>query len=156
MITEPNNSPEPGSAPAIKAGPTNVAEPGLATLLGGVVADVQKLMGQHLKMFQQEVREDFRRTKEAALFVAWAAGLGAAGGGLLLAMLVGLLAWAVPAVPWWGWCGLLGGVVVLLAAVLYGVGRQKFASFSPLPDESVAAIKASADWIADRMTSDRK
>ncbi len=153
---EPNNSPEPGRPPVMTAEPTNTAEPSLATLVGGVVADVQKLIGQHLEMFQQEIREDFRKTKEATLFVGSAAGLGAAGVGLLLAMLVGLFAWAVPTVPWWGWCGLLGGAVVLSAAALYAVGRHKFASFNPLPDESVAAMKGSADWLASRMTSEHK
>jgi len=120
------------------------------------LADLQKLVGQHLDLFHKELREDFRKTKEASLALAWAVGLGVLGGALLVSMLVGLLSWALPDVPWWGWCGILGSAAALAAVFLYFMGKKKFASFNPLPDESLAALRESAEQIANRLTSDRK
>lgn len=151
MSIEPNNAPEPRT-PAAVAAPPSTGEPSLAALVGGIVGDVQNLVKHHLDLFHHEIQEDFRKTKEAALSVALAASLAALGGILLVVMLIGLLAWAVPDVPWWGWCGILAGALLLTAGALYYRGKKKFESFNPLPDESAQAVKESVEWIQDRMT----
>jgi len=153
MTTEPRDLPEPGTA---ATAPVPPAAPSFATLISGIVTDLQSLLKQHLSFFRQEVLEDFRKTKEAARSVAWAFGLGLAGTGLLLAMSIGLLAWAMPAVPWWGWCGILGSTLLLAAAVLYQAGKRNFKSFNPLPDESAQTMKESVEWMANQATPDRK
>lgn len=146
-------NPEPNPVPESRPG---AAEPGLAALVGGIVHDVQKLVGQHLDFFLNEVREDFRKTKEAACVVGLSVGVAAVGAVLLVVMLIGLLASTVPAVPWWGWCGVVGAVLLVAAVLMYWVGRRMFAAFNPLPDESAAAVKESLGWKKDEMSPDRK
>lgn len=129
------------------------ADQGLNSLVSGILADMQRLLGQHLELLHQEIREDFRKTKEAVLAIGLAGSLAAAGAILLIPMLIGLLSWAVPAVPWWGWCGILAAVFFVVAVALYYGGKKKLESFNPLPDQSVGAVKENLEWIGNQVTS---
>jgi hypothetical protein len=123
------------------------ADPGIVTLLGDIVADVQRLVKQHLDLFKHEVREDIRKSKQAVAALVVAYMLGWLGAMLLSAMLVGLLAWAVPQVPWWGWAGIVGVVVCVAAAAMGASAKKKFASITPVPEQTAKAIKEDLQWL---------
>jgi MFS family permease len=116
---------------------------------------MQRLLGQHLDLLHQEIRDDLRKTKEAVLSIGIAGVLAIIAALILIPALVGFLSSAVPAVPWWGWCGILGGVFAVIAGVLYSAGKRKLASFNPLPEQSVKAVKENLQWISDRVTEPR-
>ena len=143
---------------SIASGPHQASAPAdqaLGSLVGGIFADMQRLLGQHLELFRQEVRDDLRKTKEAVLSIGLGGALAGVAALLVLPALIGFLSWAVPAVPWWGWCGILAGVLAVAAFALIQAGKKQMTSFNPLPDQSAQAVQENLRWISDRVTSDR-
>jgi len=123
------------------------SEPSLTTLVTGIINDAQELMKQQLALFRHEFHDDLRKTREVALSWALALGIAFCGGIMLSLMLVHLLFWAVPAVPLWGWFGIVGAVLVGGGVVLFLVGKKELDSFNPLPDQSVNALKENVQWL---------
>lgn len=117
------------------------ADQSLGALVGDIVSDSQKLVMQHIELLRHEVREDFRKSKRAALVMVSAHVLGVVGCATLVAMLVGLLAWAAPSVSWWCWSGIVGGILMALSAVTYYSGKRMIASMNLLPNEIARALK---------------
>lgn len=153
MSTQLGNS---GLVTAPGGRPCPAPEPGIGSLVTGIVGDMQHLLAQHLDLFRQELRDDFRRTKEAVFSLGLGGVLAGLAAALLTPTLVGLLSWAVPAIPWWGWCGILTGVLAVAAGILIYLGKKQLDSFNPLPDQSAQAVKEDVQWISDQVTSDRR
>jgi len=133
------------------------SEPGIATLVKGIVDDIGDLIKQELKFARTEVTTDLRKSKEA--IVALAIGAGAAFLGLIFAglMVVYLLHWlttppsyADPAgIPLWGCYGIVTLVFLGTGTALLLVGKKKFDSFNPLPDQTVNTVKENVQWITN-------
>jgi Putative Actinobacterial Holin-X, holin superfamily III len=121
-------------------------ERSITTLVGGIIADAQQLIQQQFTMFRQEIRNDFRKTKETALSLAVGVSISLAGSVLLLLMLPLLLHWAAPELPLWACFGIVGAVLAALGGVLVYAGVKKFQSFNPLPDQSVEAFEENLQW----------
>jgi sterol desaturase/sphingolipid hydroxylase (fatty acid hydroxylase superfamily) len=143
MSIDLNTAPEPSASPT----------PGLAPLIGGILVDLQKLLQQQMEHFQQEFRDDLRKTQETVLAFGLAGVFSLVGGVLLIVAAIGLLAHVVPAIPWWGWSGLLGGGLLVPALVLFYLGRRKLASFNPLPDLTYEAARENVQWLKNRVTT---
>jgi len=136
MISEQRSFAEPGTSSV-----SPPQEPSLTKLVGGIIDDVQELLKAQMELFQAEVKEDLHRTKEAsALLIAGALVL-LLGAIFLGLMLVYLLNWAFPELPLWGSFAIVGTVAALAGFALFELGQRKFASFNPLPNKSVAALK---------------
>ena len=112
----------------------------VAPLLTGIVNDIQDLLKQNLALFKVEVREDVRKTKEAAAALGVGAALAGVGGLHLTLMLVFLLA-LIPRIDLWVCFGIVGAVFVGAGLALFLRGKNKLESFNPLPDESAEALK---------------
>ena len=112
----------------------------LAPLLTGIVNDIQDLLKQNLALLKVEVREDVRKTKEAAAALGVGAGLAAVGGLHLTVMLVFLLA-LIPGIHLWVCFGIVGAVFVGVGLALFVRGKTKLESFNPLPDVTAEALK---------------
>jgi len=136
--------------------PAVSADLGVSSQVSGILDDVEHLLKQHLELLHEEIREDFRRTKEAILAIGLAGALALVGGILLVPTAIGLLSWAVPAVPWWGWSGILACALFLAAGALYFTGKRKLESFNPLPEQSLQAAKENLEWIGNQVTSTPK
>jgi uncharacterized membrane protein YjjP (DUF1212 family) len=117
----------------------------LSALLAGIVNDVQDLFRQQVALVKTEVREDLKKTKEAAIPLAiglWLAVLGS----FMLCITVALVLALV--LPYWASFAIVGAAVTLVGAGLVYAGKKKFESFNPLPDESAEALKENLEWIA--------
>ena len=115
-------------------------EPSVTSLVTGIIGDVTELMKQQMALFRHEVESDLTKTKEAALSLALGFGVGLAGAGLLILMVVHLLTWAT-GLPLWASYGIVGGCFAVAGGILLYLGKKKFQSFNPLPDESAQALK---------------
>jgi len=137
MIDQLRNGPDPASA-----------SPSITGLLSGIVKDMQELTRQQLTLFKEEVKDDFRKTREVA--VSWAIGLGAAGIGiLLLAFAVAhLLAWGTP-LPLWASFGIVGAAALAAGGALLYAGQKKLESFNPLPEQTVRALKENVQCLTN-------
>jgi hypothetical protein len=98
-------------------------------------------------MVREEIKADFHRTVEAASAIAAGIAIAVLGGLLLGLMLVYLLAWAFPTIPLWACYGIVGGSLAAVGTTLLYLGKKKFSSFNPLPDQSVEAFKENMRWI---------
>lgn len=117
------------------------ADQSLGALVGDIMSDTKKLVTQHIELLRHEIHEDFRKSKRAAMVMMTAHVMGVVACITMSAMLVGLLAWALPWVSWWCWCGIVGGVLMALAVVTYHNSKRMIASTNLLPNEFVKALK---------------
>jgi len=121
-------------------------EQNLTVLVTGILNDAQELFRQQANMLRAEVKEDFRKTKEAAVPLAiglWLAILGS----LLLSVTLALLLEAA-GLPQWASFAIVGVAFAAVGGGLVYAGKKKFAAFNPLPDESAEALKENLEWIA--------
>lgn len=121
------------------------SEQNLSTLVTGILNDAQLLFRQQVDMVRHEVREDFRKTKEAAVPLAigtYLALLGVA----LLSVTLALMLDTFTTLDTWACFAIVGGVVALAGGGLFYAGKQKLASFNPLPDESAKALQENLEW----------
>jgi uncharacterized membrane protein YqjE len=129
------------------------ATPAVAPLVSGIVEDLQELLKQNLALFKVEVKEDLKKTKQAAGALGVGVGLAGVGALHLTVMLVYLLFWAFdPNLPLWACFGIVGGLFAAIGGALFLKGKRKLASFNPLPDESAQALKENVQWLTNTNT----
>jgi len=129
-------------------------EPGVASLLKGIVSDFGDLIKKELQFAQAEIRSDLKKTREASVMLAAGAGVAGLGGLLLCLMLVHLLHWlSLPgpdpsgaSLPLWACYGIVGGLFAVGGALAVLSGKAKFDSFNPLPDQTVQTLKENLPW----------
>jgi hypothetical protein len=120
----------------------------LTSLVTGIIKDAQELLKQELMLFRQEVKSDVRKTREAAILLGAGMGTLVISGIILCLMLSYLLNWAFPsALPLWVCDGIIGGLLLLGGGGLVYAGWKKLASFNPLPDQSIGALRENVRWI---------
>jgi len=122
------------------------SQPAMTTLVTGIIQDAQDLMQQQLRLFQVEVKNDLRQTKEASVPLAIGALITLVGAVSLALAAAHLLVWIWPTLDLGGGFAIVGLVlsVVGLSFVLWG--KCKFDSFNALPDKSLAGLKENLQW----------
>jgi uncharacterized membrane protein YqjE len=123
-----------------------VSETSVTGLVTGIINDAQELIRQQLTLFKHEIKEDLRKTKEAAIALGLGIGVALIGGLSLWLMIVFLLE-KVTELPLWGCFGIVGLVFLVGGAILFYAGKAKLESFTPLPEQSVDTLKENVQWI---------
>jgi hypothetical protein len=149
MASDLQSPPEPVAAAPVRGVITDegrgLPERSVTTLVSGIIADAQHLIQQQLAMFRQEIRDDLRKSRDAALALAVGIGITLVGSVLLLLMLPLLLHWAAE-LPLWACFGIVGGVLTAVGGVLVYAGVKRFESFNPLSEKSIEAFKENLKW----------
>lgn len=122
------------------------SEPGLASLLSGIVNDIQTLVKQQLALFRQEVKEDLNKAKEGGTLLAIGSGLGLVGVLLLCLALAHLLNWAAPEMPLWCCYGIVGVVVASAAGIMVYQARAQFSALEHPLDKTTEALEENLEW----------
>jgi hypothetical protein len=132
------------------------SEPGFATLVRQIVNDIGDLITQQIRFARAEIREDFRKSKEAFLLLALGAGSALVSVLFFGLTLVHLLHWlTAPAgtdassLPLWGCHAIVTGLFFLTGAGLMLAGKKMFDSFNPLPVQTVQTAKENVEWITN-------
>jgi hypothetical protein len=135
--------------------PQVVSNESIGGLIRGILMDLRTLIREEIALARVEIREQAGRARTAAMSFGIAAGALVFGGTfLLIAIAIGiadLLNWPV-------WAGFLI-VAVLLSLIGFftlSSGRKKLQAFSAVPEETVMTLKENSEWIAKRLSSDRK
>jgi hypothetical protein len=130
-------------------------EPGIGSLVSGIVSDGQKLIEQQFNLLRREIEGEIRRMRNAAISLAIGAGISAVGGLLLVITLVHVLN-AYTELPLWGCYGLVGGVLLSVGALLLYVGGKGAADAHLLtPPQTTEALKENVEWFKHPTTSER-
>ena len=124
-------------------------EPSVTSLVGGIMNDAQELFRQQMAVFKAELRDDMRKTKEAARSLVIGVGVAFFGVLLLLFALVYLLNWA-SGLQVWASFAIVGGIVLAVGLALIYAGKKRFESFHPLSDQSAQALRENVQWITNR------
>jgi hypothetical protein len=131
------------------------SEKPLATLLTGIVDDVQDLVKLQLKLTRKEIEKDLRESLYASAFM---------GGGVVMLVLTALslffalahlIHWLsvphgvvadVARIPLWGCYGITGAAFAAIGIILLVIGKKKFDEVHVL-DESAEALKENVEWL---------
>src|SRR5205823_5718084 len=103
---------------------------------------------QEFALAKVEIRQELRKTRDAALSVlAGIAILGLASIFLLL-MVVYLIHWATSGnVPLWGCYAIVGGVMALVGSILVYSGRNRAETINLVPKQTVETLRENVQWI---------
>ena len=123
--------------------------PSVASLLGGIVSDLQTLIRQEVTLAKTEAVREWDKAKTAAGALAWGVATLAVGGLLLLLTVVSVLH-EVAGLPWWASFLIVGGVLTSLGLVLYYTGRNKAAQVHVVPPQTAETLKENVQWISNQ------
>jgi hypothetical protein len=131
-------------------------EPGLASLVRGIVNDLGDLIKQQMQFARAEIKADLNKSKEAIAFLALGAGGAFAGVLFFGLMLVHLLHWATaPAgsdpssLPLWGCHGIIAALFLVIGACLLTAGRKMLTPSNVLPVQTAEVAKENVEWITN-------
>jgi len=124
-------------------------EPGVASLLKGVIDDVQNLTKQQFELLKQELKEDSTKTVGAAMPMVVGAVVSLIGVLLLGHALALGLNTLFPQLNGWGAYLIVGGLITGLGVALVFSGLAKFRTFNPLPDRSLEALKENVECLTN-------
>ena len=127
----------------------------LSATIGKIVDDVRELFREEVALARAEVRQEITSFTSAA--VGFAVGAGAALFALAF-LLLGLAQAAAMLAGWPAWTGYIGMAILLgiVAALAIQSARRRARTVSAVPQQTVATIKETKEWIQDRMTSERR
>ena len=128
---------------------TGDATPTLATLVGGIVGDLQTLIRQELQLARREVQAEFDKAKFGFAMLAAGAGLLALAVIPLLFMLVWLIK-EYTSIPLWGCFGIIGGGFALVGGLLIAAGVAKVRQIHLVPPQTAETMKENVQWIQNQ------
>jgi len=118
-----------------------------SSIMGGIVDDLRDLVKQELRLVQEEVKEDFRKARNASMY--WAVGVAVLALSVVpfLFMAVhGLHAITSPAgsdpasLPLWACYGIVGAVIAIVGYVMMSSGQKRFESVSDLVENQIQEV----------------
>ncbi len=127
----------------------------IGSLLRGILMDLRTLIREEIALARVELREQAGRARAAAISFAIAAVALMFGGTFLLIALATAIA---DVFDWPVWAGFLA-VAVLLSLVGFitlASGRKKLATVSAVPEETISTVKENSEWIAKRLSSEKR
>jgi uncharacterized membrane protein YqjE len=125
------------------------SSPSVTELVSGIVGDVQDLGMQHLDLFKLEIKEDLRKTTDAASSLAIGLAVAQVGAVLLSFMLVHLLASLAPSLSLWVCFGIVGAVFAALGAIGIINGVNKLKTVDSLSRQAAQVMKEDAQWLTN-------
>jgi hypothetical protein len=129
------------------------SEPGMATLVGGIVRDGQTLLKQQLELFRSEVKQEVRQLRSGIVSIA-IGGIVALIGVIFLLGMVAHLLFAKTEIPLWGCYGIVGGAAVLIGAGVLLGGRKAAADVHLAPPPVTArTLKENLAWVKRKTTN---
>jgi uncharacterized membrane protein len=121
----------------------------MASLLGGIVSDIQALVRQEITLAKTEMLREWDKAKTAAGAMAVGAAVLALGGFFLCVTIVCVLA-EVARLPWWASFLIVGGALAVLGLVLFYTGKNKAAQVNVIPPQTAETMRENVQWIRNQ------
>ena len=129
-----------------------VAEPSMASLVGGIVHDAQTLLKQEMVLAKREVADELHKARDAAIALGIGIGITSVGGLLLGLMLVYLLQWASSEhLTLWGCYGIVGAALMVVGGGLLFFGKRRAGAIHLMPEHTMATMKDNVAWIKNQL-----
>jgi len=132
-------------------------QPSLTALVAGIINDVQQLIRQELALAKSEAKQEWDKTKSAAASFGAAAVVGVLGVIHVSLMLVFLLQWltlpagaAAAGLPLWVCFGIIGGLFLVVGAILFYAGKNKAEQIHVVPPQTAETMKENVEWIKNQ------
>ena len=135
--------------------PHDADKPGIPSLIGGIFQDAIDLVSKELTAAKLEIREELEKTKSAVLMMAVGGGALMVGILLLCLMLVHLLQ-DITGFELWICHAIVGAVLALVGIISLYSAKQRAATTSLVPTESVQGAKEDARWITRKVKYDAR
>jgi len=135
--------------------PHDADKPGIPSLIGGIFQDAIDLVSKELTAAKLEIREELEKTKSAMLLIAVGGGALMVGIVLLCLMLVHLLQ-NITGFELWICHAIVGAVLALVGIILLYSAKQRAATTSLVPTDSVQGAKEDARWITRKVKYDAR
>src|SRR5262245_60658942 len=116
--------------------------PSITALVSGIVNDAQQLIRQEIALARRAVTQELNKTTRAAAAFAAAAAVGVLSVVLLSLMLVYLLNWLTnDTLPVWACYGIIGGLYLAVALILFYTGKSKAEQINLVPPQTAETLK---------------
>jgi len=138
-----------GREPAVAVYAAPDQGPSTASLVGGIVADVQDLVRKEIALVRQETLEELGKLKTASIALVIAGAVLAVGGLLLV---LALAQGVADLVNWPAWAGYLGvGLLLAITGYLqFSAAQKRFKQITPIPTKTVETVKENVAWLKDK------
>jgi hypothetical protein len=130
-------------------------KPGIPSLIGGIFQDSIDLVTKELAAARLEIREELEKAKAAVVMIAVGGGALIVGIFMLCLMLVHLIQ-VLSGLELWICYAIVGGVLALAGMIALYSAKQRAATTSLLPTDSVQDAKEDAKWITRKVKYDAK
>lgn len=130
-------------------------KPGIPSLIGGIVQDCIDLVTKELAAARLEMREELEKAKSAVLLMALGGGALMAGILLLCLMLVHLMQ-NLTGLELWSCYAIVGAALAVLGIITVYSAKQRAATTSLVPSDSVRDAKEDARWITRKVKYDAR
>lgn len=130
-------------------------QPSVATLVGGLIEDTQRLIRQEAALARREVQEEWDKTKEGAGLMA---------GGMVLLSLVGILfaftlvkllhQYVLPGYEW-ACFAIVTAVFAVGGALLLYAGLARFRQVNVVPPQTAESLRQDVQAVTSAVTADR-
>jgi Putative Actinobacterial Holin-X, holin superfamily III len=130
------------------------SQPGVASMVGGILEDAQKLVRQEIALAQREVAQAWDKGKTAAALLASALVVFNVGGVLLGVMLAKLLSHLLPNHEW-ACFGIVGGLVALLGGALFYHGVHRISEVHLSLPQTVESLREDVQAVSAAVSGDQ-
>jgi uncharacterized membrane protein len=131
--------------------PENVQNeaPSMASLVGGIIHDAERLVRQEVLLARRELQVEFDKAKYAGVSLAAGAGLAMLGAVFLCLMLVFLLHDLANLSLWAGFL-IVGGVLALAGVVMLVAGARQLSHVSLVPPQTAETLQENVQWLRNQ------
>jgi len=120
--------------------------PSVASLVGGIIEDVQRLMQQELRLARRELQTEWDKAKVAAMSILVGMTVCLLGGVFLGSMLVYLLH-ELAGLPLSGAYGIVGVILAAIGGILFYTGSKKAGEVSVVPPQTAETMRENVQWM---------
>jgi hypothetical protein len=131
------------------------APPSVASMVGGILEDAQKLVRQEVALARCEIAETADKAKTGVALLSSALVVGTVGGVLLGFMLVKVLHQLLLPNHEWACFGIVGVVVALVGGALFLCGREKIKEVHLSLPQTAETLRADAQAVGAAVSEGR-
>jgi hypothetical protein len=131
--------------------PENVQSeaPSMASLVAGIITDAERLVRQEIALARREMQTELDKAKVASISLSIGAGL-TMFGAIFLGLMVVFLLHEVGGLPLWASFLIVGGVVVIVGAILLFAGIQEVRKISLVPPQTAETLQENVQWLQNQ------